>query len=59
MILQQRLATNTAVQSALLMGLSYGNSFIGGTTYVFFEDWATPGMQESLKRMGFDVKLKE
>jgi hypothetical protein len=58
-VIQNRLTTNRLVQSALLMGLSYGNSFIGGTTYVFYADVATPAVQDSLKRMGFDVRLGE
>jgi len=59
MMVQQRLKLPGSVQSGLLMGLSYGNSFIGGTTYVFYADIATPGMQETLKQMGFDVRLGE
>jgi hypothetical protein len=59
MMVQQRLKLPGSVQSGLLMGLSYGNSFIGATTYVFYADIATPGMQETLKQMGFDVRLGE
>ena len=58
MVIQNRLAINPMVQSALLMGLSYGNSFIGGTSYVFYADLATPYVQENLKQMGFDVRLQ-
>jgi hypothetical protein len=57
-LLQNRLRTNQFVQSALLMGLSYGNSFVGGATYVFYADFATPSVQEGLNRMGFEVRLK-
>jgi len=58
-VIQNRLTTNRLVQSAILMGLSYGNSFIGGTTYVFYADLATPAVQESLNQMGFEVRLRE